>query len=599
MRLSDYIFTRLAEYGVRQVFMISGGGAMFLNDALGCESRIQYICHHHEQACAIAAEGYARTTGKLSVVSVTTGPGGTNTLTGVIGQWLDSIPVLYISGQVKFSTTIASCPELPLRQLGDQEINIIDIVRPVTKYAAMITRPQDIRHEIEKAIHIATTGRKGPVWLDIPINVQSTEIDEALLEGFVPTPIVAPEKQIDKDTCDIVELLCNAASPVLIAGNGVHLAGAESTLLALTEELHLPVLTTFGGFDLVPFDHRSFVGRIGTIGTRAGNIALQNADFVLCLGSRNNIRQVSYNWENFARSAKTFAAVDIDAAELAKKTVRITHPICADIGDFIAAFRKRLSCVALPDWSRWLDWAQKRTALYPTVLPEYFAAEHGVQPYVFTEALTRRLPASAVVACANATPSIALFQAGIVKSGQRMFANSGCAAMGYGLSASIGAALAKRAEDATIVCLDGDGSLMMNIQELQTVAHADLPIKLFLYNNGEYCSIRQTQDNFFNCRHTGCDSSSGVTFPDWKKVADAFDWPYVAIDSHENLDLQIDAILRTGGRVFCDVRLVKGYLFLPKLSSRRLDDGQLISPSLEDMFPFLGEDEMKKNRYEP
>ena len=595
MRVADYIFKTLADQGVQNIFMVSGGGAMFLNDALGSEKRIQYVCTHHEQAAAIAAEGNSRVSGRLGVVSVTTGPGGTNALTGVIGQWLDSIPALYLSGQVKFETTIASCPDLGLRQLGDQEINIIDIVRPVTKYATMVVRPEDIRYELEKAIYLATSGRKGPVWLDIPLNVQSAEIDPKLLRAYPQQPL-GPVVTFDDQIASFIGQLREAHSPVIIAGHGIRQSNAFEQFRRLADVLRWPILGTLGGFDLLPTDHPCSVGRIGTIGTRSGNIALQNADFVLCLGSRNNIRQTSYNWENFAKRAKTFIAVDIDIAEMQKKNVRPTHTITADLVDFLDALFPFVKDIHEPEWSLWLDWCMSKKNAYPGVSPEWHSCSTGVHPYVFTEELTRHLPEQAVVSCANATPSITLFQVGIVKRGQRMFANSGCAAMGFGLPAAIGAAF-KAPPHQTVVCLEGDGSLMMNVQELQTIKHYKLPIKLFLYNNKEYSSIRQTQDHFFNARHTGCDNASGVTFPEWEKIALAFDIPYVKICSHIGMEKKIREILETPGPVFCDVELTPGYTFSPKLSSRRLEDGSIVSPSLEDMFPFLSPHEMQNNIY--
>jgi len=597
MRVADYIFKTLADQGVQNIFMVSGGGAMFLNDALGSEKRIQYVCAHHEQAAAIAAEGHSRVSGRLGVVSVTTGPGGTNALTGVIGQWLDSVPALYLSGQVKFETTIASCPDLGLRQLGDQEINIIDIVRPVTKYVTMVVRPEDIRYELEKAIHLATNGRKGPVWLDIPLNVQSAEIDPHQLRAY-PQQSVGPATTFDAQIASFIGHLREARSPVIIAGHGIRQAGAIEPFMRLVDVLRWPVLGTLGGFDLLPTDHPCSSGRIGTIGTRAGNIALQSADFVLCLGSRNNIRQTSYNWENFAKRAKTFVAVDIDTAEMQKRNVRSTHTITADLVDFLEALSPFVKDHHNPEWPIWLDWCMSKKTAYPGVSPEWHRCGEGVHPYVFTEALTRLLPEQAVVSCANATPSIALFQVGIVKHGQRMFANSGCAAMGFGLPAAIGAAF-EASPNRMVVCLEGDGSLMMNVQELQTLKHYKLPVKLFLFNNKEYSSIRQTQDHFFNARHTGCDDSSGVTFPEWKKIAHAFDIPYFKIYSHSGMEKKIQEILETSGPVFCDVELTPGYTFSPKLSSRRLEDGSIVSPSLEDMFPFLSPHEMQHNIYKP
>jgi len=594
MRVADYIFKTLADRGVKHVFLVTGGGAMFLNDALGREERITPVCNHNESGSAIAAEGYARTTGDLAVVSVTTGPGGTNAMTGLIGAWLDSQPVLFISGQVKLATSLVSQGGLPLRQLGDQEINIIDLVRPVTKYAAMITEPGDIVRELGKAVHLATHGRKGPVWLDVPINVQSAEIAPEKLESFVPEPAPPSDlSQLDQ----VVASFAEAKAPVIVAGQGIRLAGAQQEFLRLAEKMAVPVLATFGAFDLVPTDDEKMIGRIGTIGTRAGNIALQNADWILCIGSRNNIRQVSYNFENFAARAKDFICVDIDRAELDKSTVRPTLKIQADAGEFIRALAPRLEkWCGSPAHAAYLAWCQERRKRYPVVLDARRRAAEGIDPYVFTEILTELLPENAVVACANATPSLALFQAGVVKAGQRMFCNSGCAAMGFGLPAALGAAAAAQGSGRPVVCLEGDGSLMMNIQEMQTAATNGLAVKMFLYNNGEYCSIRQTHDNFFQ-RRIGCDAGSGVTFPEWSKAAEAFSWRYFCIGSEDSARRLIPEILAAEGPVLCDVKLVPGYTFAPKLSSRRLPDGTLVSPSLEDMFPFLPREEMLDNVY--
>ena len=336
-------------------------------------------------------------------------------------------------------------------------------------------------------------------------------------------------------------------------------------------------------------------GRIGTIGTRAGNIVLQNADFVLCIGTRNNIRQVSYNYENFARNAETVAVVDIDPAELKKETVRITDPVCADAGIFLDLLLNMLENQNVPDFSGWLSWCVSREKKYSVLPAEYESGSNGVNPYYFTRLLTEYLPENVVVSCANATPSLALFQSGIVKKNQIMYCNSGCAAMGFGLPAALGGAAAD--ENTPVICLDGDGSLMMNLQELQTIRHHNMNLKLFLYNNNEYCSIRQTQDNFFEGRHTGCDNGSGVTFPDWQVLANAFRWNYVQISSAAEAREKIPQILAMEGPVFTEVKLTPGYRFEPKLSSRKLPDGTLVSASLEDMFPFLPEEEKQQNIY--
>ncbi|MFZ2656839.1 MAG: thiamine pyrophosphate-binding protein, partial [Victivallales bacterium] len=467
MRVSDYIFKYLADYGIRHVFLVTGGGAMHLNDALKKEKRIKYVCTHHEQAAAIAAEGYSRTKGELAVVNVTSGPGGTNALTGVIGQWLDSVPVLYLSGQVQYGTTIASVPGSGLRQLGDQEINIIDIVKPVTKYARMITDPETIKVELSRAIDIATSGRPGPVWLDIPLDVQG-----ALINADNNSPIIDKNKTLqlpilDEHISRVIEELQKSERPVLIAGHGIRIANAQAQFLKLVDLLNIPVLTTFNGFDLIPSNSDNFIGRIGTLGSRAGNFALQNADLVICLGTRNNIRQISYNWKSFARHARIII-VDIDNAELNKKTVTGDLLINSDVKAFLIKLSQDIPN-AYSVKNTWREWCLTRKKKYPAVIDEYrLPSNDHVHPYPFIEELTNALDDKSIVVAGNGSACVVLFQAGVVKAGQRIFWNSGCAAMGYALPASIGAAFAS---NQNVVCITGDGSIQMNIQELQTIKH--------------------------------------------------------------------------------------------------------------------------------
>ena len=589
IRVADYIFKYLADYGVRDVFLVTGGGAMHLNDALKKEKRIKFTCYHHEQGAAIAAEGYARTSGKLGVVSVTSGPGGTNTLTGVIGQWLDSVPALYISGQIKIETSVVSCPKLPLRQLGDQEINIIDIVKPVTKYAKLITDPKSIKAELGKAVHLAVSGRPGPVWLDIPLNVQSALIDEINLksEKIKDFPIVANDKIIS----EVVNELQKAKRPVLVAGHGIRIAGAQKEFLKLVSILNIPILTTFNGFDLVASSVSNFIGRIGTLGSRAGNFALQNADLVIFLGTRNNIRQISYNWASFANCARKIL-VDVDDAELHKPTVKGDILVRSDAKIFITELLKRIPRNFRVD-EKWIKWCQIRKRKYPIVLDEYRAMdEHSVHPYYFVEELTKALDNSAIIVAGNGTACVVLFQAGIIKSGQRMFWNSGCAAMGYDLPASIGAAIASGKD---VVCLAGDGSIQMNLQELQTVKHNNLPIKIFILNNQGYHSIKETQKNYFNADFIGCNEDCGVSFPDNRKLADLYCLKYFKIDSTLSMKQVIKNVLANPGAVLCEVILNDNYIFAPKLSSRKESDGRMISSPLEDLYPFLPRDEFEEN----
>lgn len=592
IKVTDYIVKRLEEYGVRHVFMITGGGAMHLNDSFGASESIYYICNHHEQASAIGAEGYARVSGSLSVAVVTSGPGGTNTLTGVIGQWLDSVPVLYLSGQVKQETTIESCHELELRQLGDQEINIVDMVRPVTKFAAIVQKADEIGMLLDKALFIATHGRPGPVWLDIPLDIQGALIDESMLATYSPADDGVAVPHIQSQVGEVVELLRTAKRPVFLAGQGIRIAGAQEAFLSLVERLQIPVVSSFSGVDLIPSDHPLFMGRIGTLGSRSGNFTLQNADLLISVGSRNNIRQVSYNWKSFAREAIK-VVVDIDAAELKKPTLIPNLAIHADAGQFLTDLDGQVNETSLHVWTEWLKWCGERRDKYPVVLPKHRISEANINPYHFVDRLSAHLDSDAIVVAGNGTACVALFQAGRVKKGQRFFWNSGCASMGYDLPAAIGACFAAGGRD--VVCLAGDGSLQMNIQELQTIVHHQLPLKLFVLSNNGYISIRQTHQSFFGGRLTGCDSSSGISFPDIAMVAAAYGLPVTLIDSHDQLDEKIAAILATPGPMVCDIRLQHDYTFEPKLSSEKKPDGRMVSKPLEDLFPFLDREEFRSN----
>lgn len=598
IKISDYIIQRLVEYGVKDVFMISGGGAMHLNDSVGRNSNIRYICNHHEQASAIAAEGYSRLSGKLAVVIVTSGPGGTNTMTGVIGQWLDSVPVLYISGQVKNNTTLASCPEIPLRQLGDQEINIIDIVRPITKFAASITNPLDTRRLLDEAVHTAVSGRPGPVWLDVPLDVQGALVDEEL---FIPMgqndALLLPDQTVlKKQVSQTISLLREAQRPVIIAGHGIRLAGGQEIFLDLVNKLEIPVVSSMNGFDLIDTNNPFFIGRLGTIADRAGNFAVQNSDLLLSIGSRNNIRQISYNCDSFARTARK-VIVDIDAAELKKPTIKPDLAINFSAADFLQEMNDQIQNKPINSKREWLQWCIARKIKYPVVLPEYREIDRLVNPYYFMDVLCSCLNENAVIVAGNGTAFLAMFQAGVVKQGQRYIWNSGCASMGYDLPAAIGAAFVRDNQD--IICLAGDGSLQMNIQELQTVAYHGLPLKIFVLNNDGYISIKQTQDNFFAGRKVACDAKSGISFPDMSKIANAFDLPYYVIDEQNDLPNHIIGVLATPGPVICEVKLIADYKFSPRNSSQQKPDGSIVSKPLEDLYPFLDRKEFSSNMIIP
>lgn len=599
MKLSDYVVDKLASFGIRHVFMISGGGAMHLNDSVGKSKKIEYICNHHEQASAIASEGYVRSSKKLCAVIVTTGPGGTNTLTGVAGQYLDSVPAIYISGQVKKETVVSSYPGLNARQIGDQEVDIIEIAKPLTKYAEMVRDPEKIRWCLEKAYHEAISGRPGPVWLDIPLDVQAAQINEEKLVGYVPEKKELFDRgKVKKQISEIAGLLEKADRPVFVAGNGIRIANAEQVYRELIELLGIPVLSTFNGLDLIESDHPLSVGGIGTLGTRAGNFALQNSDLMLSVGSRNNIRQVSYNWRVYARAA-TKVVVDIDPAELEKPTLQADIAIHSDAGYFLnellAVVRRRK--LQMPQYIKWAQWCAERKNRYPVVLPEYGAIKERVNPYYFVKALTECMESDAIAVAGNGTACVSLFQAAVVKRGQRLFWNSGCASMGYDLPAAIGACIANGKKD--VICLAGDGSLQMNMQELQTVKHYGLPVKLFVLNNEGYISIRQTQDSFFNGRYVASGEASGVSFPDITKVAHAYGLPSGVISNQDRLKEKIRQILERKGPYVCDVRLPSDYKFMPKLSSETKPDGRIVSKPLEDLYPFLERDEFYRNMIIP
>lgn len=588
IKTSDYLVQKLETLGVDTAFMVSGGGAMHLDDSFGKSQKIRLICNHNEQASSMCAEGYARANQKLAVACVTTGPGGLNCLNGVFGAWTDSAPVLFISGQVKYTTTMASCPQVPLRQLGDQEVDIVSVVRPLTKYARMVTDPYDIDAALEEAVYFAVSGRPGPVWLDIPLNVQAAPIDPAKLKKFVAPP--AENKDMAAALAQAAHLLQNAKRPLLVAGNGIHCAKAQKALRAFLDKTQIPVVTTFNGFDLVASEDPLFAGRIGTVGQRAGNFVLQNADVILFAGTRNNIRQVSYNWENFAKDAKKIV-VDIDPAELQKPTVRPDVALCADVGHVLFSLTGLLTgALAVEPWR---EYCRQMKAKYPPLREFSIAGQDRVHPYLFMQQLGRILPENARVVASNGTACVAFFQAFESKAGQRLLLNSGDASMGYGLPAAIGVCAAEK--NAPVVCLEGDGSLMMNLQELQTLKTNHLPVKLFVIKNGEYISIIQTQRNFFEGRLTGCNKASGVEVPDFVKVAQAFGLPAVRIGKNDELAGKIQEVLNTPGPVVCELECTENYTFAPKLSARKLEDGTMVSPSLEDMFPFLEREELAEN----
>ncbi|HEX3718910.1 MAG TPA: thiamine pyrophosphate-binding protein [Verrucomicrobiae bacterium] len=598
-RVADYIFDHLAGVGTKHVFVLTGGGAMFLNDALGKCSRIQYVCCHHEQACAMAAEAYARVSGRVGVVSVTTGPGGINALNGVFGAYTDSIPMLIISGQVKLETCMASYQLPNLRQLGDQEVDIIRMVKGITKYAVFVNDPKTIRYHLERALHLAESGRPGPCWLDIPVDVQSALIDPDTLKGYDPKEDDQPWKATNLETVcrDILGRIRKASRPAILAGTGVRLAGAVELFETITRKLGIPVTTAWTAHDLVPSDSPLFCGRPSSLGDRPGNFCVQNADLLLILGSRLNVRQVSYNWKDFAQNACKIH-VDIDPAELDKPTVKPDVPVVADLRDFLRELNRQIDAAQTDSRAHadWLAWCRKRVARYPVVTEKQKEAGAPINPYHFLDVLIRKLSGEDIIVCGDGTACVVPFQVAQIKKGMRLFCNSGDASMGYDLPGSIGAAFA--GDGRRVICLAGDGSGHLNIQELQTIKHHNLPIKIFILNNGGYLSMRLTQGSFFKGNFIGESARSGISFPDYVKVAKAYGLPATKIESAD-FAAQIDEFLAAPGPALCEAMLDTGQGFEPRLSARQLPDGKIVTPSFEDMAPFLSREELAENMLPP
>ncbi|MEK6611333.1 MAG: thiamine pyrophosphate-binding protein [Gemmatimonadota bacterium] len=597
VKLSDYVFGFVAGLGVKHVFEVTGGGAMHLNDSLGARQDIEFICTLHEQAAAMAAESYAKVANDIGVCLVTTGPGGTNALTGVAGAWLDSTPMLVISGQVKRADLKG---DTGVRQMGVQEVDIVAMATPITKYAVTVTDARDIRFHLEKGAHLARTGRPGPVWIDIPLDVQGAMIDETSLRAFEPVP--APAASLATDTAieaavrRTIELLNAAERPVLLIGNGVRLGNARREMRALVERLGLPVLTTWPAHDMVPDDHPLMIGRPGPVAPRGANFALQNADFVLALGARLDLVVTGYAPQNFARAAQK-VMVDIDAAELRKMADTVQLPVCADVRAFIAEFDRQASSVRDRDRSPWHARCREWKHKYPVVLPEYRAQGSGVSTYVLAEAISAASAPEDVIVSGSSGAGIEIFcLAATLKEGQRLFLTTALGAMGNGLPAVIGACLAHGRRQT--ICVDGDGGLQLNIQELEVIRRLQLPIKLFVLNNEGYASIRTSQARYFG-RLAGADATSGVTLPALKGVVEAYGLPHAIIEHDENLTGRVRDLLAVPGPLVIEVRTPREEPRAPSLSSMRRPDGSMASKPLEDLWPFLPREEFLANMIIP
>jgi acetolactate synthase-1/2/3 large subunit len=571
MRLSDYIIQFLRDsYGVDTIFTVSGGGCIFLIDSLGSTPGVQYVATHHEQAASIAAEGYARMNGKLGACVVTSGPGGTNAITGTLCSWLDSIPVIVISGQVNKEMT-TNYTGLPLRQLGDQEFNIVESVKNMTKYAVQVNDPSEIRYHLEKACKLATTGRPGPVWLDIPLNVQSANIEPETLIGFneEQQKYMADRLKVD----EIVHRWKSAKKPLMIIGNGVRLSGAVVEIRELLNKTNIPTITAINGNDIVNSDYRYYYGRFGTHAQICANTLLSECDFLLTIGSRLYVRQTGYNFQSFAKQAFR-VYVDIDQAELNKPTIHPDIAVHADAKLFIEELIKHTLPISSPDWLQMCDEINKA----PKVLQRHRDNQIYVSHYAFMEELSKIIPDNHHIVTSDGSANVVTMQVLDLKGDQRLFTNTGCAPMGYGLPAAIGASIHHN-----IICLEGDGSLHLNIQELQTMKHYNLPIKLILLNNDGYLSIKISQNTFFNGKFVASEKGSGVSFPSFEKVIKAYEIPYCSIKTNADILPTLIEFLSKNGPSVCEVFTDPNEYHEPKVMARLGEDGKFIPGELKNI----------------
>lgn len=587
IRVADYIARYLADYGITQVFSVVGGGAMHLNNAFALERRLNKVYNHHEQACAIAAESYSRVNNKIAAVCVTSGPGGTNALTGVLCAWQDSLPLIVISGQVRYDITVDSTG-LDLRQFGEQEYYIVRSVAPMTKYAVMAEDAKMIKYHLAKALELATTGRKGPVWIDVPLNIQGQMIDTDDLLEYVPQKKQILEmNQIDV----IVRAIKSAKRPVFIAGSGLRTSGALGLFTSLIKDLDIPVVCPTSTVDYFVPDDAFYFGMFGTFGGRAGNFIVHNADLLVVLAARLSFKQIGFNFEEFSPDSRK-VVVDADPEELKKPTITIDVPVCADVADVV----RKLSEYDLFD-----DSLERKTWFqYCNFLKDKFADSSYIRkPYItakqFCSEFYSAAPDDTLVVLGNNTAAVSMLQHGILKHGQRMYGNVNCGTMGYDLPAAIGAAIAYGKE---VYCATGDGSFQMNLQELQTMVHNNLPIKVIVFRNDQYQAIVQTHMNFFDGVMAGCTNDSGISFPSFEKIADAYGFAFKKIECSADISVAVKWILSQEGRALLELVQSEPDLITPKLSSKRLENGEMVSPSIDDLAPFLSREEYEQCQFD-
>lgn len=591
IKLADYVINFLVKKRIKDIFLVSGGGIMYLTDSVCKNKNIRYVANHHEQASATAAESYARVKNHFGACLVTTGPGGTNAITGVAGAWVDSIPIFVISGQVK--RELISDYKI-LRQKGPQEINIIDMVKPITKYAITVANPDNIRYELEKSYNIMQEDRPGPIWLNIPLDVQGAMIDEKKLNGYQP-----PDKSTDrtlhrKQVSNAIKLLKSSKRPVLILGNGVRLSRGEKLSDIFINKIKIPVLLPLNGLDLVADDNPYLMGKFGPFGQRRGNFTLQNSDLILSIGASLNVAAIGFDISGFAPNAKKIM-VNIDKGELIKDTLRIDFGIEMDAKEFMEEFLEQTERIKFSTPSKWHTICQYWKEKYPNLSSDYTSDKNYVNSYIFFDRLSDLTTSRDIITTGIGLEVYGLYQVYKIKKGQRAFVNKNFGQMGWCLPAAIGANVGNGRK--RTICVTGDGSILMNIQELETIKYYRLPIKIFVFNNRGYESIRFTQNNLFEGRFIGSDESSGVSNPDFKHLAAAHNLGYEYIKNDSQLRAKIKKVLKQDGPVLCEVNISYSQRRMPRVITVKKRDGTLISKPLEDMWPFLPEKEIYDNMH--
>ncbi len=586
-RVADFIADYLAENGITQIFSVVGGMAMHLNNAFGTNENLNVVYNHHEQACAIAAESYSRINNNMAAVCVTSGPGGTNAVTGVLCAYLDNLPMLVISGQVRSDITVSSTG-LNLRQFGEQEFQIVKAIAPMTKYAVMITDANSIKYHLGKAIYLAKNGRKGPCWIDIPLDIQGKIIETDELREFVPPKV----EKIRSDKIEsIAEEIKKAKRPVLIAGSAMRTAGILEPFYQLVEKWKIPVICPTSISDIMAVDEEYYFGMFGSFGGRVGNFIIQNADLIVSFGCRFSFKQIGFNFERFSTKSKKIV-IDIDEEELKKPTIHIDFPICGDVKDIIECLVARDLEVNMDIKEEWLD--------YCRFLKEKFCDEFkydgkAISAYQVADAFYQDSPENSITVVGNNCAAIAFLQRGVRLRNQRVYGNVNCGPMGYDIPAAIGASIASQN---IVYCMTGDGSFQMNIQELQTIVHHNLPIKIVVFNNNSYQAIVQSQTNFFNGIFTGCTIDSGISFPSFEKIAYAYGIPFAKASQSNEVNKALKWLIDEKGPALLELVQSEIDPIRPKMSSKKLDDGTMLSLPIDNLYPFLTDEEYKLCQFE-